>query len=260
MIQAPQDHRDGDAQRHAPRHERRICRLLRHRHGAAEREERHHRARHHVPDPPLGAGGRRQLVERHDLRGHRSRPDHPRARLRRPLHQPPLRLWAAARQLSRLQAPARPLGLWRLPDHEEALAALPAGPQPADPRAEARVHARLAVLARRGKRRRAGRAAQPDLGAVRRHRRHRHPRQDPDHPDPRRIRGFGAAFRLALPAARRDPRRPDARRGVCRHGAAMDRGARGRRRPDQGPPAVRAHRQGRLGPPQCATSRRSGRR
>ena len=68
-------------QRHASRHERRICRLLRHRHGAAQREERHHRARHHVPDPPRGAGRGRQLVERHDLRGHRSRPDHPRARL-----------------------------------------------------------------------------------------------------------------------------------------------------------------------------------
>ena len=119
------------AQRHASRHERRICRLLRHRHGAAERKERHHRPRHHVPHPPLGAGRRRQLVERHDLRGHRSRPDHPRARLHRALHQPPLRLRPAARQLSRLQAPARPLGLRRLPDHEEALAPLPAGPQPA---------------------------------------------------------------------------------------------------------------------------------
>ena len=60
-----------------------------------------------------------------------------------------------------------------------------------DARAEARIRARLAVLARRRERRRAGRAAQPDLGAVRRHRRHRHSRQDSDHPDPRRLRGGG---------------------------------------------------------------------
>ena len=33
----------------APRHERRICRLLRYRHGAAQRGQRHHRARHDVP-------------------------------------------------------------------------------------------------------------------------------------------------------------------------------------------------------------------
>ena len=53
--------------------------------GMVQRNEaqRHHRARHDVPDPPRGADGRRRLVERHDLRGHRSRPDHPRARLAR---------------------------------------------------------------------------------------------------------------------------------------------------------------------------------
>ena len=34
---------------HASRHERRICRLLRYRHGAAQRGQRHHRARHDVP-------------------------------------------------------------------------------------------------------------------------------------------------------------------------------------------------------------------
>ncbi len=38
LVQAPQDHRDGERSRHASRHERRICRLLRHRHGPAERE------------------------------------------------------------------------------------------------------------------------------------------------------------------------------------------------------------------------------
>ena len=39
-----------------------------------------------------------------------------------------------------------------------------------------------------------------------------------------------AALCCALPAARRDHRRPDARRGVRGHGAAMDGGARGRHR------------------------------
>ena len=43
------------------------------------------------------------------------------------LHQPALRPRPAARQLRGLQEAARPLGLWRLPDPEEALAPLPAG-------------------------------------------------------------------------------------------------------------------------------------
>ncbi len=55
FVQSPQDHRDGDRSLDASRHERRICRLLRHRHGAAERGQRHHHARHHVPDPPRRA-------------------------------------------------------------------------------------------------------------------------------------------------------------------------------------------------------------
>ena len=41
----------------------------------------------------------RRLVERHHRRGCRSRADAARTRLARPLHQPPLRLWAAARHL-----------------------------------------------------------------------------------------------------------------------------------------------------------------
>ena len=81
LVQAPQDHRDGDPLDHALHHERRICRLLRHRHGPAQRGQRHHRARHDVPDPPRRDGHGRRLVERHDLRGHRSRPCDPRARL-----------------------------------------------------------------------------------------------------------------------------------------------------------------------------------
>ena len=54
-----------------------------------------------------------------------------------------------------------------------------------------------------------------------------------------------AAFRRALPPARRRSAAADARRGVRRDVGAMDGRARGRLRPDQGPPAVRAHRQGR---------------
>ena len=72
--------------------------------------------------------------------------------------------------------------------------------------------------------------------------------------------GRGAAFRLALPAAGPHARRPDVRRRVRGHGPAMDRGARGRLRPDQGRPAVRAHRQGRRRAAAARTSRRSGRR
>ena len=80
-------------------HERRICRLLRHRHGPAQRGQRHHRARHDVPDPPRGDGHGRRLVQRHHLRGHRPRPvDHP-AGLADALHQPALWRGPAARHL-----------------------------------------------------------------------------------------------------------------------------------------------------------------
>ena len=58
-------------------HERRVCRVLRHRHGPAQRVQRHHRARHDVPDPPRRDGHGRRLGRRHHLRGHRSRPCHP---------------------------------------------------------------------------------------------------------------------------------------------------------------------------------------
>ena len=73
------------------------------------------------------------------------------------------------------------------------------------------------------------------------------------------LRGVGRAFRGALPAARARRQRPDARRGVRRHVGAMDGGARRRLRPDQGSPALRAHRQGRPAP-QRAISPPSGKR
>ena len=161
-------------------HERRICRLLRHRHGPAQRGQRHHRARHHVPDPARRDGHGGRLGRRHHLRGHRSRPCDHRARLAHPLHQQPLRPWPAAGHLRGLQEAAASLGLWRFPDRQEALAAVPARREPAVAGSAARVRAGLAELARRGKSRRAGRHPQSDLGADRRLCRHRHSRQDPD--------------------------------------------------------------------------------
>ena len=52
-------------------------------------------------------------------------------------------------------------------------------------------------------------------------------------------------FRRALPPSRADPGRPDGRRHVGGDGDAMDGGARGRQRHLQGPPRLRAHREGR---------------
>ena len=71
-----------------------------------------------------------------------------------PLHQPPLRPRPAARHLRGLQEAARPLGLRRLPDPQEALAALAAARATPDAGPEARVRVRLAQLARRRERRR----------------------------------------------------------------------------------------------------------
>ena len=68
------------------------------------------------------------------------------------------------------------LGLWRLPDRQEALAALHARREPADTGPAPRILARLAELVRGRKPGRGGRDSQPDLGADRRLRRHRHPR------------------------------------------------------------------------------------
>ena len=78
--------------------------------------------------------------------------------------------------------------------------------------------------------------------------------------DHRGLRRVAAAFRRALSPARRDPAGQTARRGVRRDVGAMDGRARGRHRPDQGSPALRAHRQGRRGAQGAANSRPSGKR
>ena len=99
LVQAPQDHRDGD---------RSLMHYIMNGEyagffdiGMVQRNEaqRHHRPRHHVPDPARGDGHGRRLGRRHHLRGHRSRPRHHRARLADALHQPPLRPRPAARHL-----------------------------------------------------------------------------------------------------------------------------------------------------------------
>ena len=123
----------------------------------------------------------------------------------RALHQPALRPRPAARQLRGLQETAPSLGLWRLPDPEEALAPLPARRQPPHPRPEARIRARLAQLARRRKSRRRGRHPQYRLGAGRRLPRHRGARPHSHDPDHRQLHRVGGAFRDAVSAARAQP-------------------------------------------------------
>jgi hypothetical protein len=125
---------------------------------------------------------------------------------RHALHQHALRLRPFARHLRGLQEAAPSLGLWRLPDRQEALEAIPARREPPHPRPAPRVLARLAQLARRGKPRRRGRDPQSRLGAGRRLRRHRHSRQDPDPADHRGLCRLAGAFPRALPPARRDHR------------------------------------------------------
>ena len=86
------------------------------------------------------------------------------------------------------------------------------------------------------------------LGAGGGVRRHRHPRQDPHDPDPRGFRRHPRPFRRALSSAGRRSARPDAGRGDCRHVGAVDGRARGRLRRVEGKPSLHAHRQGRHDP------------
>ncbi len=115
-------------QRHASRHERRICRLLRHRHGPAQRGQRHHRARHHVPDPARGdamrlAAGRATRSSRTPISGSRCSSSGWQIHYtnRRYGHG----LLPDTFQAFKTAAPS--LGLWRLPDPAQALAPSVAG-------------------------------------------------------------------------------------------------------------------------------------
>ena len=133
LVQAPQDHRDGErsVMHHAMNGEYAGFFDI----GMVQRNERNaiivHGTMCLIRRAALDAG--RRLVERHHLRGHRPRPHAAGSRLARALHQQALRPWPAARHLRGLQEAARPLGLWRLPDRQEALAPLPAGREPARP-------------------------------------------------------------------------------------------------------------------------------
>ena len=139
--------------------------------GMVQRNEiqRHHRARHDVPDPPRRARGRRRLVERHHLRGHRSRagacsswagtritPTSATATACCPTPSRPTRNSVTAGPMAASRSSSKH---WRrfLP-----------GREPAHPRPEARIRARLAQLARRREHRRRGRHPQHHLGAGRR--------------------------------------------------------------------------------------------
>ena len=154
---------------------------------------------------------RRRLVERHHLRGHRSRLTM--------LEQG----WVA-------HYTNRRYGYGLLPDTFEAYkkqrdrwasggfqivrkhwrAFLP-GASLLTPRAEARIRLRLAQLAGRRDGRRVGGDPQSHLGAGRRVRRHRRARQGADFADSCDLRGFGRAFHRALSAVgcrSRSARRP----------------------------------------------------
>ena len=133
LIQAPQDHRDGDRSRiHAAMNAEYAGFFDI---GMVERNEVNaiivHGTMCLIRRTALQE--RRRLVERHDLRGQRPRADDHGARLACPLHQPPLWLGIAAAGLSGLQDPAVALGRRRGADREEALAPVPAGREPARP-------------------------------------------------------------------------------------------------------------------------------
>ena len=245
MVQAPQDHRDGDRtiMHHAMNGEYAGFFDI----GMVQRNEANaiivHGTMCLIRRAAIDAAGgwsSDTIVE-----DYRSRLARSRAWLADPLHQPPLRARAAARHLRGLQEAAPSLGLWRLPDPAEALAPSAARRARADARAEARIRARLAQLAGRGSDRRGGRDPQSALGAGRRVRRHRHSGQDPHDADPRGFRGDVRAFRRTLSDAGGRPVRSDDGRRGRRHVGAVDGRARRRLRHMEGEPSIHAHRQGR---------------
>ena len=223
MVQSPQDHRDGDR---SPMHRAmnaRICRVLRYRHGAAQRSQRHHHARHDVPAAARGDRERRRLVERHHLS-------------RTPISASPSSSAAGSRTTPTAATATACCRILSTPTSGSGTAGRSAacsscastgGASALGARASRASRsantARLAQLAWRRKHRRRRGVAQYRLGAGRRLRQHRGARPDPDPADPRRLHGRGRAFHRALSAAGQGPGRADARRGVCRDGACNGR-------------------------------------
>ncbi len=165
MIQAPQDHRDGDRSimHHVMNGEYAGFFDI----GMVQRNEAN----------AIIVHGTMCLIRRTALEGvggwssdtivedFRPRADRARAWLAGPLHQQALRSRPAARHLRGVQEAARPLGLWRPADHPQALAAFLAWRAWPHPRPEARIRARLAQLARCRIDRRIGRHPQSALAA-----------------------------------------------------------------------------------------------
>ncbi len=110
LVQAPQDHRDGErsVMHQAMNGEYAGFFDI----GMVQRNEYNAIIVHGTMclGAPLGARSRRRLVERHHLRGYRSRPHAARTRLAGALHQPPLRPRPAAGQLRAIQETAPSLG------------------------------------------------------------------------------------------------------------------------------------------------------
>ena len=138
IVQAPQDHRDGDRtlMHHAMNGEYAGFFDI----GMVQRNEANAIIAHgtmclmrRAAIDAAGGWSSDTICEDTDLGLHAG------ARLADPLHQPPLRPRPPARHLRGLQEAALPLGLWRLPDLQEALAPAAAARAAADARAEARV-------------------------------------------------------------------------------------------------------------------------
>ena len=138
------------------------------------------------------------------------------------LHAPALWLGSAAVGLRRLQAAAPPLGLWRRAAHQETLARLHPGTEPHHHAAADGVSVWLAHLARRREPWRRDCNSQSDLDAARRLSRHCRAAGGADHSRARRLLGHASAFHGALPDAGPGADVRIARRRLLGHGPAAD--------------------------------------
>ena len=260
MIQAPQDHRDGErtVMHHAMNGEYAGFFDI----GMVQRNEANaiivHGTMCLIRRAALELG--RRLVERHHCRGHAIWACWCSSRAGRsitPIDATGMVSCPTPSTLSRSSAIAGPTAASRSCGSTGAICCRASG---ADARAEARVWRRLAELAGRGSDRRGGRDPQPGLGAGCRLRRHRHSRHDPHAADSRGFRGYVRPFHRALPPAGCDFIRPDDGGGGGRHVGAVDRRACSRLWHMEGKPSVHAHRQGRRNLARGRTFQPSGRR